>query len=414
MAAGQPSEHSESRLLTWSPIATLSNFVRAISEQLLAQFRPLSVVHRSNSSLPNDGTITHVPIEWGVDLDTTTTTFGEDTDISLMGRCSRCWGNLLARLDDNGRWTGIKCRVCGITIEGELAGEEHKKMIAQTGLNLMNMQWFGRTPEYGDAAFVQKIIPTLDRLSEVELAARIDAKLAETKKPKRLNRHDFPPGSAGFLFIQANILMAGLVELSYPDEMSVADFPDVRAKDDGSLAVSLSLEGIKTEPDHSSTRLSNRMGTTMIEAMTAAFACELAMKAICLTCIDDAPKTHDLMELYESLPPPSRRRVAADYPEVVETLRIARHTFGPWRYFEVNVREQGVRSMIDVSRAHALGKAARVILDEALMVGLGASVHMEARDDVRILGNTENHHYNFKVKVRAQEAPPKCHEHKPE
>ena len=414
MSTEQLLNKSEFRLLAWSRIATLATIARATMQRLRAYFRQLSVVHRTTSPLPpSDDTITHVPLEWDVDLDTMTTTLGDNAQISLMGRCSRCWGNLLGRLDDDGKWTGIKCRVCGITVEEEMAGEEYKTMLRQTVRNLVNMQWFGRAPEYGDVAFVQKIFPTLDRLSGAELAARVDEKLSEKRKPKRLNRHDFPPGSAGFLFIQAHILMAGLTELSYPDEMSVADFPDIRPKDDGSLDVTLSLEGLKNDPDHSGTRLRNRMGTTMIEAMTAAFACELAMKAICLTCTHEAPKTHDLTELYDSLPSPSKRRLAADYPEIVETLNAARQTFGKWRYFEVNVGEKGIQTMIDVPRAHALGRAARVILDEALMVGLGASVHMKATDNVRVVGDIESHHYTVKVNVSAQEAPPKWDEHNP-
>ena len=414
MSTGQQPDYSEFCPLTWSHIATLATFVRATAHQLCAHFRQLSIVHRTTSPLPpNDDSITHIPLEWDVNLDTMTATLNQNAEASLMGRCSRCWGNLLARLDDSGSWTRIKCCVCGITYEGEMAGDEYKKVLRQTAINLGNMQWFGRTPEYGNSAFVQKIFPAVNRLSGAGFTELVDVKLSEKRKPKRLNRHDFPPGSAGFLFIQANILMAGLAELSYPDEMSVADFPNIRPKDDGSLGATLSLEGLKNDPDRSGARLRNRMGTTMIEAMTAAFACELAMKAICLTCTHEAPKTHDLNELYDGLPSPSKRRLAADCPEIVETLNAARQTFGKWRYFEVNVGEQGIQAMIDVPRAHALGKAARVILDEALMVGLGASVHMKATDNVRVVGETECHHYTVKVDVSAQENPPKCDEHKP-
>ena len=63
--------------------------------------------------------------------------------------------------------------------------------------------------------------------------------------------------------------------------------------------------------------------------------------------------------------------------------------------------------MIDVPHAHALGKAARVILDEAVMVGLGAAVDMETKDNVRIVGNTENHRFDFKVGIKARETPPR-------
>ena len=396
--------------MTWSPIAALSTLARSRPSRLTALLDRFSGGRRPAPFLPRDGTIAEVPIEWGMDLDTMTTTL-DDTKFSLKGRCTRCWGNLLARVDDNCSWTGIKCRVCRIRVEGEAAAEEYKKMLGQTGLNLINMHLFRRTPEYGDAVFVYKLFPERDSLLKSELAERVESALSQGKKGNRLTRHDFPPGSPGFLFIQANILMAGVAELSCPDEISVADFPDVRAKDDGTLAVSLSPEGLKSDPDHSSTKLRHRMGTTMIEAMTAAFACELAMKAICLTCRDEAPKTHDLIALHDDLPPNSRTRMATDYPEIVETLRAARHTFGDWRYFEMNSGEAGVQTMIDVPRAHALGKAARVILDEGLMVGLNASVSVETKDNVSVVGDTENHHLHSKVQITAREDPPRSNKH---
>ena len=230
----------------------------------------------------------------------------KETKVKLKGRCTRCWGHLLARREDSGSWTGIRCRVCGIKIEGDKAQDEFKKMQHRTALNLMNMK-FRRAPDYGDAMFAQKIFPQPDTLSEKQLAARVRTKLSEHRKRNRLSRHDFPPGSPGLLFIQAHILTAGLTPVSYPDDLSVADIPVSRVMDDRSVAVPLSLEGFRGDPDYSSNRLRNRMGTTMIEAMTAAFACELAMKAICPTCADEAPKSQDLMKLHDALPLFSKR-----------------------------------------------------------------------------------------------------------
>ena len=45
----------------------------------------------------------------------------------------------------------------------------------------------------------------------------------------------------------------------------------------------------------------------MAQAMTAAFACELVMKAICLTCKDEAKQTHDLLDLNDGLEVTHRR-----------------------------------------------------------------------------------------------------------
>lgn len=403
MASG----NREARPLTWSPITALSTFVDTTLPQLTALLNRFGSGRRATPSPPGDGTIADVATVWDVDLDITTTSLDDGTKFSLKGRCKRCWDNLLARLDDNLGWTRIKCRVCGNTIEGEIADEKYNQMLNRTGVNIMNMHWFGRTPEYGNVDFVQKIFPEQDTLSKSELAARAKSTLLQQKKRNCLTRHEFPHGSPGFLFMQANMLMAGLVSVTYPDEISVVDFPNVRFMDDGSLAISRSLEGFRTDPNYSSNKLMNRTGTTIIEAMTAAFACEFAMKAICLTCKDKAPKTHDLMALHDDLPPISRTRLAADYPKIVETLRSARHTFGAWRYFEMNSGESAIRTMIDVPRAHALGKAARVILDETLMVGLSASVRVEVEDNVSVVDDIENHHLHSKVQITAGEAPPR-------
>ena len=325
--------------------------------------------------------------------------------MGLKGRCTRCWGSLLARFEDHAGWTGIKCRVCGIKFEGEKARNEIERMQAQTSLNFMDVRR-GRAPEYSDTTFVQKFFPTAEPYPEEELAARVRRSQVNRKGRTKLTRHDFPPGSPGLLFIQAHILMAGVAGLSYPDEMSIAEVPDLRPNDDGSLTMHLSTKGFGDDPQYSENRLKNRMGTTMIEAMTAAFACELAIKAICLTCKDEAPKSHDLIALYDDLPALSKQRIETDYPEIVGTLRTGRHTFGQWRYFEVNVGEAGMRAMIDVPHAHAFGKAARVILDEAVMVGLGATVELETKDDIVFAGDTENHSVKFRVNIKARENPP--------
>ncbi|MCY4461109.1 MAG: hypothetical protein OXC26_12065 [Albidovulum sp.] len=198
--------------------------------------------------------------------------------------------------------------------------------------------------------------------------------------------------------------MVGVAHLSNSDEMYIADIPDIRVMDDGSPAMPLSPEGLKDDPKYLDNRLRKRVGATMIEAMTAAFACELAMKAICLACTDEAPKSHDLIELHNGLPTASRQRIAADYPEIAETLQAGRHTFGQWRYFEVNVGEVAMRQMFDVSYAHALGKAARVILDEGIMVGLSAIIDLNTTDNVHIDGNTATHNLKSRINVKGREA----------
>ena len=356
---------------------------------------------------PKNGSSPGVSIEREVDMDAVSTTCSiqcKETRVLLKGRCTRCWGNLLARHDDTGRCTRIRCRVCGSTVEGAKAADAFLGMEKQTMLNLMKLE-FGHAPRYDNGEFVEKIIPQFETLSKKEFTERIRRKSAERKVRNKLTRHDFPPGSPGFLFIQARILLMGVADLSNPGEMSVTHIPDVHVKDDESSDVLPSPEGVENDPQYLDNRLWNRMGTTMIEAMTAAFACELAMKAICLACTDEAPRTHDLIELHDSLPAPSRQRMAADYPEIADTLEAGRHTFGQWRYFEVNVGEAGIRAMMDVPHAHALGKAARVILDEGIMVGLGATINTETTHNVGVVGSNEHHDLNVRINVKAREIP---------
>ena len=149
------------------------------------------------------------------------------------------------------------------------------------------------------------------------------------------------------------------------------------------------------------------MGATMVEGMISAFACELAMKAISLTCKDEAIKTHDLLDLFKDLPKESRLRISADYPDIVVLMEQARQVFGAWRYFENNVGERGMSAMIDMPRAHALGKAARVIIDEAEMVGLRGELEVNAKQDVREIGAARTYNYRINAKVTGGESPPK-------
>ena len=62
--------------------------------------------------------------------------------------------------------------------------------------------------------------------------------------------------------------------------------------------------------------------------MIAAFACELALKAISLTCTDEASKSHDLLDLFDHLPRESRDRIEADFSTIRDVLTENRGTFG--------------------------------------------------------------------------------------
>ena len=149
------------------------------------------------------------------------------------------------------------------------------------------------------------------------------------------------------------------------------------------------------------------MGANMMEAMMSAFACELAMKAICLTVKDEALKTHDLLALFNDLPKASIRRIKADYPGIDDLMMEERQRFESWRYFENKTEGKGMIAMINPVRAQALAKAARVILDEAEVMGLSGRISLKAKQDVRVSGGRKDYNHQVTATMRGVERPAK-------
>ena len=333
-------------------------------------------------------------------------TFGEEEGrFRLKGRCKRCWGGLIGKGGGEPEPTAIRCRVCALLLEGDEAKEEYRRMLEQGSSNTFQMA-FGFPPKYrDDAVFVQKIFPHIDRQTAEEFDRRTNAEAQKGSREGWLTRNQFPGGSVGFLFLQARTLMCGVERL--PREHSVARFWDVDMHDDGSATVYAPTKELSEDPNASENELMRRLGSTMTIAMMSAFACELVMKAICLTRKDEARKSHDLWQLYLDLPQDSTGRIEEDYPEVDSVLKKARHTFDKWRYFEANVGGRGMSAMIDTERALDLAKAARVLLDEAELMGLGYSVSVEATRRVTKSGDRERVHVKHKLNTTAREAPPR-------
>ena len=332
-------------------------------------------------------------------------TFGEEGRFRLKGRCRRCWGGLIGKGGAEPEPTAIRCRVCGLLLEGDDAREEYRRMSEQSGLSTFQMA-FGFPPKYlEDATFVQKVFPHIDRQSAEEFDRRTTTEAEKGPRKGWLTRSQFPGGSAGFLFLQARALMCGVERL--PRELSVARFQLIDPQDDGSAAIRTVGKELSEDPKANRNDLMRRLGSTMTIAMMSAFACELAMKAICLTRTDEARKSHDLWRLYRELPEDSRGRIQEDFPEAGSVLKKARHTFDKWRYFEANVGGRGMSAMIDTERAFDLAKAARVLLDEAELMGLGYSVSVEATRRVTRTGHRERVHLKHKMNTTAREAPPR-------
>ena len=334
---------------------------------------------------------------------------GRVTAAAIKGRCTNCWGRLVGRQDGDGRWTGIDCRLCGRSIEGDAAGREMEEMRHEADRNLPRVCRSLAAKYREDANFVLKILPDMER-NTAHVDKRIAEKIAAGRKSDWLSRLDFSEGTAGYLYLQASAFVAGIESL--PREMSVVQYSDfdfgepriasVNVADDGSPRASAEAVGCFRQP--SEQLLMERMGSVMMSGMTLAFACELALKAILITCQDEARATHDLMVLYEALPEDSKTRVKADFAGIEDVLEKGRHTFGRWRYFEKNVGKKAMLALVNTERAFALAKAARVIIDEGEIAGLTYEVNVDAELGFDVENGNSSHSVKYNLSVTGGEA----------
>ena len=254
-------------------------------------------------------------------------------------------------------------------------------------------------------SFVWKIVPSLKRETEAEFKARI-RRSSQTKAPAgHLGRGRFPLGSPGLLYLQAKILSDGLDSVPGFHEAAIGSFPHTERNDDGSLSVYYTKEELEGGPSYREHRMMKMMGANMVASMSSAFACELAIKAICLTCNGLSLKSHDLCDLYGELPDESRVRIEFDYPELPRVLEEGRERFGGWRYFESVIGEPALFALTSPVLSRSLLKSARVLLDEGTALGLSGSVIMEARQDVRMIDENRFAKYSYKLKVHGGESP---------
>ena len=194
--------------------------------------------------------------------------------------------------------------------------------------------------------------------------------------------------AAGFLYAQARMLVSGLGRL--PGDVSAIDLRDFdfgKAQmtyfEDASADEHVQISGTVPYRRVSREEAMTRMGTTLIAGFAAAFACEVGMKAILITRLDEAKKTHDLWKLYRSLPDDSRARLEGDVPAIGDVINENRHTFGAWRYFEGSALKHAVRGPVNTDRVRGLGQAARVIVDECVVAGLQCDVDSQYTYDVQ-------------------------------
>ena len=132
-----------------------------------------------------------VKIEWNWDLDDEwleiksigsgdqQSILGEEGRFRLKGRCRRCWGGLIGKRHPEDALMAIRCRVCGLVLEGDEATEEYGRMSKEGSLNTSGML-LGMRPKYrDDATFVQKTFHIL-----TDFLLRNSANASETKSKK--------------------------------------------------------------------------------------------------------------------------------------------------------------------------------------------------------------------------------------
>ncbi len=316
---------------------------------------------------------------------------GKEEEVKVKGRCTACWGGLVVRgKGENGVVSSIECRVCKKELAGEDADNAYRWVLEEAISNVSKTSW-GFPPTREDSPFVGRLFLHLPRQTEDEVRERIASRTEEKDRRDWLTRTDFPLGHAAYLYLQARLFVAAVSDMYASHDEAVVGFRKAKTRDD---------------PRHDEHDLNRRLGSTMARGMMSAFACELAMKAISLTVNDEAQRHHDLLRLYRDLPEPSRERIEFDFQDMPNVMNNGRHRFGKWRYFESGKKE-ALRAIIDSSLEKALGKAARVLLDEAETVGLRGGVDMKARRDVTDHGDTKRAHYEYHATMKGAENPPK-------
>ena len=335
---------------------------------------------------------------------------GRARAVETSGRCANCWGTVEEEKDAGGRWVRIACRICERAVDGGEAQREADQMRREAELNMPGART-GRGSKYReDALFVVKVLPDMDR-DTVAFDARVAASKTGGTKGRKLCRRKFRPGTPGYLYAQARIILSGLENLS--GEMSaiaLSDFdfgaPRIESVEaalaDGSPQASLRVPATHRKPTDRT--LLARMGTTLVAGMTASFACEVGMKAILLTRRDEAEMTHDLLDLYQALPDDSRERMEADFAGIGDVFERYRQSFGKWRYFEESVGQEAMTGLVDTDRVWELGKAARVIVDECVIAGLDFDVEIDAEFDGEWVGNRSSLKTKVGLSVTGREA----------
>ncbi|MDE2845473.1 MAG: HEPN domain-containing protein [Gemmatimonadota bacterium] len=324
------------------------------------------------------------------------------------GRCTKCWGQLWGRKDEDEKWNFIGCRLCGVYVEGDVAESERKRMEYEAEENLNRIRQLSIAKYEKKSRFVYKILPDMMRDRPYygrQIATKRALKLTETQKRKWLTRHDICKGAAGYFYLQACTLMAGTKDLPRVESVvpySDFDFNELNFSTDGKLARYSTQTNSKVSWE--SDKLVSNMGTLMILGMSAAFSCELALKAILITRNNETKKTHDLLDLYKMLPADCRSRIEADFAETEDVIAQGRHVFGKWRYFELNEGEKSMLAMVDIKRTYELAKVARVLIDDGVIAGLNYKIDVNHEFEIDLNDPDVSLSQTYKLGISGEES----------
>ena len=78
-----------------------------------------------------------------------------DVEITVKGRCLKCWGRLIQHGGSDATLPRLKCRVCGRTLEGSVAKQELDRVMKEVIVNLFRMD-LGAVSSYEEGVFAYK------------------------------------------------------------------------------------------------------------------------------------------------------------------------------------------------------------------------------------------------------------------
>ena len=331
--------------------------------------------------------------------------------VEVEGRCNRCWGPIAGLLRRDGLCVHVECLICGVSVNGEDAQREVRGLLQDAAANVPLVRAGLGSKYRPKARFVVKLRADMDR--DVRAYEQgLAASLRSGRRKRYLTRRDFPPGEAGYLFAQAAMLVSALGGLARElSAVSVSDVeygtPEIRGVEPtgaaaGTMRITARVAGIHRRPSNAAAKA--RMGTLMMAGLTAAFACELAMKALLMTRHHEAERTHDLAALYAALPLDCRERLEGDFVDIGRVLEHNRQSFGRWRYFEQALGGKAFGALVDTDRLWGLSKSARVLVDECVVAGLDYKIHARKDSELSVDGGEVDYRELVDLQVEGHES----------